>query len=140
MKYTKLSVIFGLALLCSLNVCFGEEATTTAASVAKEDAKEAVSVESETKTPGPDVGSDASSDFDIEQLLKLLDALKNQDFDEVDKALKDKNILGGDKDTAKETNTSNEADKKETDSKTKKEDSKKSSEFETEFEDEKLEL
>ena len=26
-----------------------------------------------------------SSDFDIEQLLKLIDALKNQDFDEVDR-------------------------------------------------------
>lgn len=46
-------------------------------------------------TDGSGAKSDGgSSDFNIEELLKLIDALKNNDFDEVDKQLKNQKDLG----------------------------------------------
>ena len=151
MRQTKLSVIFGLALLCGVNVCLGQKdaAVTEPAKVEPAAKGEVVEADSKAATGGPDLGSEASSDFDIEQLLKLIDALKNQDFDEVDKALKEKNALKEDSEDIKKeevdskvsekekTSSSEKTEKKVTD---KKKNTDKKIEFEDEFESEKVDL
>lgn len=53
---------------------------------AKESSNEAVDSLSDGVGAKTEAGG---SDFDIEQLLKLIDALKNQDYDKLDETLKD---------------------------------------------------
>jgi len=97
MNFSKFSLLSTFALLATLTVCYAKDA--------KEASKPGAVVAEESKTPSDDTVTKAdgikndkpdgasteggTSDFDIEQLLKLIDALKNQDFDEVDRTLKD---------------------------------------------------
>lgn len=121
MNFSKFSLLTVLALFSTLAVCYAKEAEKdTKAEAVKDDtsadkAKEATAGEGiKVDTAAGATTEGASSDFDIEQLLKLIDALKNQDFDEVDKALKDTK-LGGEgpiKSDAADKNTT--ADKKTT--------------------------
>ena len=94
MKFTLSSLLLIVALTFTLakkeNVKESEIAREVGEPVEKEAVAEPLADGSGAKTEG------GSSDFDIEQLLKLLNALKNQDFDEVDKALKDNKDYGFD--------------------------------------------
>jgi len=100
MNFFKFSLLSTFALLATLTVCYAKDA--------KEASKSGAVVAEEPKTPSDDTATKAdgikndkpdgasteggTSDFDIEQLLKLIDALKNQDFDEVDRTLKDRKM------------------------------------------------
>lgn len=96
MKFSLTSIL----LISALTFTFAkEEEKAKEPEIVKEDAA-ASSKEEAVADPLTD-GSGAkteggSSDFDIEQLLKLIDALKNQDFDEVDRTLKDSKDHGFD--------------------------------------------
>lgn len=95
---------FKFSLLSTLAVCYAKET--------KEDSKSEAAVAEAPKTSSDNTATKAdgikndkpdgasteggTSDFDIEQLLKLIDALKNQDFDEVDKALKESKMDAND--------------------------------------------
>lgn len=84
MNFSKFSLLAIFALLSTLAVCYAKDAEK-----AEKDVK-AEAVTSESAAAGSGASTEGgASDFDIEQLLKLIDALKNQDFDEVDRALKE---------------------------------------------------
>lgn len=84
-----------LLLISALTFSLAKEETakeTTEAAKVETDKDEAIS---EPLIDGSGAKSEGgSSDFDIEQLLKLIDALKNEDYDGVDKALKDSEEAG----------------------------------------------
>lgn len=113
MNFSKLSVLITLALVSTLSVCLAKDAKVDdkkvvtkdesssekkaemsgdeAKKVVVDDSKEAVV---EDGVHGGATGSDsAGSDMDIEQLLKLIDALKNQNFNEIDETLKGSKLM-----------------------------------------------
>jgi hypothetical protein len=97
MNFSKFSVLSALALLATLAVCYAKDTENSSKSDAavaeapKTDDPASKSSEEGIKNDKPDGATTegGTSDFDIEQLLKLIDALKNQDFDEVDRTLKE---------------------------------------------------
>lgn len=95
MKFTFTSLL----LISALTFTFAKEEKAKEPEIVKEDAAASGKDEAvaEPLTDGSGAKTEGgSSDFDIEQLLKLIDALKNQDFDEVDRTLKDSKDHGFD--------------------------------------------
>ena len=85
MKFTITSIL----LISALTFTLAKEEKSKEAELSK-DASSPLKESVEPLADGSGAKTEGgSSDFDIEQLLKLIDALKNQDFDEVDRALKD---------------------------------------------------
>lgn len=123
MNFSKLSILSAFALLLTLTVCYAKDAETAKTAETTENVKTTETVETAAadkasegvKNDKPDGATTegGTSDFDIEQLLKLIDALKNQDFDEVDRTLKDRKMDKHDG----PINPAAEAEKKEADKK-----------------------
>lgn len=87
MYFSKLSLLYAFALLLTLAVCYAKDAET--AKTAETGATTTPAEEVKNDKPDGATTEGGTSDFDIEQLLKLIDALKNQDFDEVDRTIKE---------------------------------------------------
>ena len=118
MNFSKLSILIAFLVVFTLSLCLAKKAETEekvaamtkdeSSSEKKADSKEATV---EDGVQGGATGSEAgSSDFDIEQLLKLIDALKNQNFDQIDESLKGNKLMQGIAETIKEDEAKSSAE------------------------------
>lgn len=93
MNLFKFSTVAAIALISTLAVCLAKDDSNV-----KKDKEVVEAPKSDSAPKSSEASSDEpASDFNIEQLLKLIESLKNQDFEELDKTLKDVDLEGGEK-------------------------------------------
>ena len=106
MHFSKLFILLTLSVLATISVCFAKndpkkESEKEVKVEAEDDSAASVSTDSKASKDSSfanafaDLGSEGSSDLDIGKLLEIIEALKNQNFDDVDKVLKNSPLEKG---------------------------------------------